>query len=442
MPATTTTPRYLPKPPKPLKVLTIDGGGLQAISTLLILDKLLDSIATRNGVEGQRPRPCDVFDTIAGIGAGGWLALLLGRFQLDITSCLTEWYNIIDCIAPRSRTEELRMRFFQHCYFDTDRLVRKIDRLAEIYGTGETLIRNDTESPRCKHVFVAALKTIGRGDHVAYNLFRTYERPDGLKLLAGPENPSCYKISHAFAATGAAKYFTPPWKAQMENGIISKFSDHYPQLHNISELALDEMWGLYGNDVQLSVIVNIGPGHPTKPDIMQIARRFSWGLNPMDSKRHNAQKPQGASTLPGTDRSIPQMSGRRNDRPRRTGNNASHVEFSQEVQDVNPASSSQEVKRQFARVGTFGSDVGIDISEKLRRKENEIERDIKKKLINVYGEDHPDYFRLAPQQSPEGTCQNDLSAPRLVSEATAAFLDTAGETIDDITQNLTVKSTS
>lgn len=70
----------LPQPEKPLKILTIDGGGLQGISTLLILDKLLGAIARNNGVPDRKPRPCDVFAVIAGIGPGGWLALLLGRF--------------------------------------------------------------------------------------------------------------------------------------------------------------------------------------------------------------------------------------------------------------------------------------------------------------------------------------------------------------------------
>lgn len=66
---------------EPLKIITLDGGGLQAISTLLILNKVLETIAKENGVPVHRkPGPCDVFDTIAGIGAGGWLAILLGRF--------------------------------------------------------------------------------------------------------------------------------------------------------------------------------------------------------------------------------------------------------------------------------------------------------------------------------------------------------------------------
>lgn len=113
------------KSDKPLKILTLDGGGLRAISTLLILDKLLNTIAINNGVPHKKPRPCDVFDTIAGIGAGGWLAILLGRLHMDITTCLSEWYKIIRCITPRSKAEELRMRTFQHCYFNTDRLIAR-----------------------------------------------------------------------------------------------------------------------------------------------------------------------------------------------------------------------------------------------------------------------------------------------------------------------------
>ena len=93
----------LPKPTKPLKILTIDGGGLQGISTLLILHKLLNAIALNNGSPDSKPRPCDVFDVIAGIGPGGWLALLLGRFQMDVSAALAEWYNLIDCITPRSQ---------------------------------------------------------------------------------------------------------------------------------------------------------------------------------------------------------------------------------------------------------------------------------------------------------------------------------------------------
>lgn len=33
----------------------------------------------------------------------GWLAILLGRFRMDATSCLSEWYNLMDGVAPESK---------------------------------------------------------------------------------------------------------------------------------------------------------------------------------------------------------------------------------------------------------------------------------------------------------------------------------------------------
>ena len=268
----------LPKPTKPLKILTIDGGGLQGISTLLILNELLNEIARNNRVPNSKPRPCDVFDVIAGIGQGGWLALLLGRFQMDISSALADWYNLIECIAPRSKTEQLRMRLMQRSYFDTNRLVEQIDQLTEFYETDQHMYFTPPRGIRCKHVFVSALKTDSKDTNLEYYLFRTYDCPKSSKLLDGPPDPREYKISHAFGVTGAAKYFTPPWKETTAKKAKLKFLDiKFPGPHNITELALDEVWGLYGVDVEISVVVNIGPGIPNAADYKKIAKRFSWG---------------------------------------------------------------------------------------------------------------------------------------------------------------------
>ena len=183
------------RPSEPLKILTLDGAGLQAISTFLILNKVLETIAQEKGVLGLRkPRPYDVFDTIAGIGVGGWLGILLGRFRMDIASCLSEWYNMMQRIAPRSMTEQLRLRLLRHCYFDTDRVVETVDPLTQFYGTGDRLFEPDPQGARTRHVFVAALTSDAKG----YNLFRSYEIPTSAKLpgklLEGPENPASFKI--------------------------------------------------------------------------------------------------------------------------------------------------------------------------------------------------------------------------------------------------------
>ena len=413
----------LPKPAKPLKILTIDGGGLQGISTLLILHKLLNAIARNNGCPDSKPRPCDVFDVIAGIGPGGWLALLLGRFQMDVSAALAEWYNLIDCIAPRSKAEELRMRLMQHSYFDTDRLVEQIDQLTEFYETDKHMFFTPPNGTRCKYVFVSALKTDSKDTHLGYNLFRTYDCPEGSKVLDGPSDPRKYKISHAFGVTGAAKYFTPPWKETSAKNGKSKFLDiQFPSPHNITELALDEMWGIYGTDVEISVVVNIGPGIPNASDCRNIARRFSWGSKAVTTSHAlpKRRKLSGAKEITTDTKRIPSHDYEPTDETPHNGSEISHrVKFDQKL----PALAGDTERRTpVARHTTFGSEQNVGIEEKLRRDENKIEVDIRGKLRNVYQKNPPPYYRLAPERSAPGTAQNDTSSPKASFDATTQYL--------------------
>ena len=414
----------LPKPKKPLKILTIDGGGLQGISTLLILDKLLGAIARNNGIQDAKPRPCDVFDVIAGIGPGGWLALLLGRFQMDVSAALAEWYNLIDCIAPSSRIEELLMRLMQHSYFDTDRLVEQVDQLTEFYEIDKHMFFTPPKGTRCKHVFVSALKTNSKDTPLEYHLFRTYDRPQGCKLKDGPSDPRKYRISHAFGVTGAAKYFTPPWKETSATKVKSKFLDiKFPSPHNITDLALDEMWGLYGTDVEISVVVNIGPGTPNASDCKRIAKRFSWGIKEPTTST-TPQQNGGSSGAPKF-AVEPKAVGSHNGEPIEElpydESTISHrVKFDQS--QPGPAGDLKR-KTPLVRQSTFGSEKDVGIEEKLRRDETKIEADIKTKLRNIYRNNTPPYYRLAPERCAPGTAQNDTSFPKASFDAARQYLN-------------------
>ncbi|KAL9608109.1 MAG: hypothetical protein Q9167_007033 [Letrouitia subvulpina] len=431
----------LPRPEKPLKILTIDGGGLQGISTLLILDKLLNAIARNNGVLNSKPRPCDVFDVIAGIGAGGWLALLLGRFQLDVPAALAEWYNLVDCIAPRSKAEELRMRLMQHSYFDTERLVEQIDRLTEFYETDKHMFFAPPTSTRCKHVFVSALKTDSKETNLGYNIFRTYDCPEGAKVLDGLCHPSEFKISHAFAVTGAAKHFTPPWK----KGKFKFLDVKFPSPHNITELALNEMWGLYGTDVKISVIVNIGPGIPNTFDCKNIARRFSWGMNPATSASPKRKRFSGAFSTSDAHHNTPSFKRRRSDVYQPTNGVASGINDTQRIKFENlpaPENDAERIQRETSinRHTTFGSEKNVGIAEKLKRDEDKIEDDIRKKLRNIYPkDDRPPYYRLAPEMSAPGTAQNDTSSPKVSFDATTQYLGQVESVMDEVSHRIPVQ---
>ena len=404
---------------KPLKILTIDGGGLQAVSTLLILNKVLETIGKQHSDPPRKPKPCEVFDTIAGIGAGGWLAILLGRFRMDITTCLSEWYKITRRIEPRSRSEELRMRLIHQCYFDTERLMEDVDRLTHMYGTGDYLLEDDPEGARTRHVFVAALKSDAKG----YRLFRTYETPKSAKLperlLEGPKDPKNYKISSAFGVTGAAKYFTKEWNEHMEHSGHTKFLDSkFPNPHNITELALDEMWAIYGTDVPLSVVVNIGPGLPNDVDVRQIARRFSsWGLNLAGAPKRKQARSPAIKQEPALQTQKNQISVTQPDEVAQDVKKST-IRFRKAAHKPN-----SEQKHPIKRINTVGSLSGRTNDEKLKRYEDEIERDIKKKLNNVNPGSGNLYYRLALPKAPQGTAQNDSSAAIVAHDATMDYLD-------------------
>ncbi|KAI9889713.1 MAG: hypothetical protein M1814_005012 [Vezdaea aestivalis] len=75
----------------PLRVLSLDGGGVRGYSMLILIQELM--YRTYVEIEGKAPRrdqipkPCDHFDLIAGTGTGGLIAIMLGRLRLDLETC-------------------------------------------------------------------------------------------------------------------------------------------------------------------------------------------------------------------------------------------------------------------------------------------------------------------------------------------------------------------
>lgn len=79
--------------PKPLRVLTLDGGGVRGLTSLLILQRIWRTMYP-HGTPEPVPRPCDIFDLIVGTSTGGLIAILLGRLHFSIDECILYYERV------------------------------------------------------------------------------------------------------------------------------------------------------------------------------------------------------------------------------------------------------------------------------------------------------------------------------------------------------------
>jgi hypothetical protein len=86
-----------------------------------------------------------------------WLALLLGRFRLDIVTCMSVYMEIANAIDPQSTLSSTRRKSSTGFRLDQKKLMAKIDQVLARYGLDGALLDRELEAkgeegPRCKHV--------------------------------------------------------------------------------------------------------------------------------------------------------------------------------------------------------------------------------------------------------------------------------------------------
>ncbi|KAK0130270.1 hypothetical protein ONS96_000793 [Cadophora gregata f. sp. sojae] len=72
---------------RPLRILSLDGGGVKGLATLCMLEAIMVQLQLEMpGTRGRRRviRPCDYFDLICGTSTGGLIAILLGRLRYTV----------------------------------------------------------------------------------------------------------------------------------------------------------------------------------------------------------------------------------------------------------------------------------------------------------------------------------------------------------------------
>ncbi|KAF2012215.1 FabD/lysophospholipase-like protein [Aaosphaeria arxii CBS 175.79] len=92
----------------PLRILSLDGGGVRGYSMLIILQELMHrtfvEIEGRAPKRHEIPKPCDHFDLIAGTGTGGLIAIMLGRLRLDVDTCKDVYVRMTKRVFETDKT--------------------------------------------------------------------------------------------------------------------------------------------------------------------------------------------------------------------------------------------------------------------------------------------------------------------------------------------------
>jgi patatin-like phospholipase/acyl hydrolase len=160
------TPQYARKYPG-ATLLSLDGGGVKGISSLLILRKIMDRVKEIENRELDSERlPKDYFDLAGGTSTGGLAVLMLFRLGMSTSSCITQYEELsAKVFAPTIKGHEIHKwpfgyslgnfwlwvkRFRKASAFSAPRLESAIEKVlrdakrGEFRCTGDTPLRDES----------------------------------------------------------------------------------------------------------------------------------------------------------------------------------------------------------------------------------------------------------------------------------------------------------
>ncbi|KAG8787545.1 hypothetical protein FRC12_015468 [Ceratobasidium sp. 428] len=96
-----------------LSILSLDGGGVRGLSSLLILQAVMSKV---KGPNEEPVQPYECFDLIAGTSTGGLIAIMLGRLKMTVEQCIGRYERLAKDVFGRGAVEKYEgvQGVFQH----------------------------------------------------------------------------------------------------------------------------------------------------------------------------------------------------------------------------------------------------------------------------------------------------------------------------------------
>ncbi len=136
-----------------LRILCIDGGGIKGYTALLILRRILRTLAAEASDGSPPPRPCDIFDLIAGTSTGGIIAVMLGRLHMTVDECIEVYERLGKEVFGKPVGGQLG-RIIRGMagspFYELADLQRHMRNIIEKKGIASSELFAEKEQPKCK----------------------------------------------------------------------------------------------------------------------------------------------------------------------------------------------------------------------------------------------------------------------------------------------------
>ncbi|KAB5589239.1 Phospholipase A I [Ceratobasidium theobromae] len=240
---------------RPLRILSLDGGGVRGYSALLILDDFMARIQEIEGTE--EILPADYFDLIIGTSTGGIMALMLGRLRMTVKECLEAYRNLArevfsgGIISSTFNAATTMLLEGGPSIYNEDSLEKSVKATVKKWAAGdnENALLLEPSPDACRAAIVTALSA----DATRPVLMRSYT-PGDPKLKE-------IKIWEAARATSAAPIFFKPIHVTPEK--ISYIDGAVSGNSNPSLLAIEEAEKLWPNR-KIGLFLSLGTGSPSQ----------------------------------------------------------------------------------------------------------------------------------------------------------------------------------
>ncbi|PMD33055.1 phospholipase, patatin family protein [Hyaloscypha variabilis F] len=236
---------------RPLRLLSLDGGGVRGLSSLIILQHLMRTINL-----AHPPKPCDYFDLIGGTSTGGLIAIMLGRLKMDIDECITAYLEISrDVFQPKKKRYNVFGRASDAIKvrgrFDSEALKSGIQKIVVRAGEDRNAKLRIENEPKCR-VFVCAIHG-EMGMHTS--LLRGYESKQ-------VQEDDCTIWEAGRATSAASSFFDPILIGQFQKTFVDGGAGCNNPVEKVYEEALN-IWG-QGATKRIQCIVSVGTGQPAE----------------------------------------------------------------------------------------------------------------------------------------------------------------------------------